>query len=267
MKNKTAVSMGFQGLLIKATKYAVIFLSVLTLMGVFWSTAKLAQTYGSKFEAPVYGAEPTKLQRKHGGEIDSSAEGKLALTNKHGEDVIKLLGKHNLNKDQYFDQIIGSMLRIPTDLQGEYVDSAENWLETSTKSGVNAEQSLLQFDSEFHQAVSIASQKEASAEIERASWLGATIGGATFLACLVIVLVLIQIEANTRLTAEVLSRGNAMPPASSSRPLQPLTSNQGAQASSGAQEKAAAKPAVCPKCGATITGDEVFCEGCGSKLK
>lgn len=55
MTNKAAVASEYQSLIFKSTKYVVIFLSVLSLLGVIWSSVMLATTFGSKFESPVYG--------------------------------------------------------------------------------------------------------------------------------------------------------------------------------------------------------------------
>lgn len=265
MTNK-AVASEYQSLIFKSTKYVVIFLSVLSLLGVIWSSVMLATTFGSKFESPVYGESSAKKSKKHSDQIDTSAEGKLALTTKHGGDIIKLLGRYNLDKDRLFDQIIGSMLRVPTDLQGKYLSSSESWMEASAKAGIKAEQGIYEFDNAFHQAIADAARQENSVEMERVKWIGMAGTGAIFFACLVIVLVLIQIEVNTRVTAELLFRGNFIQPAPSDQTTKPVKNSQGIQASNVLFQQPI-KALTCPKCGASAAEADIFCEGCGSKLK
>lgn len=257
MASKSVVTAGFQTLMFRGTKYVAVLLAVLTLLGVIGAGVMLASTYGSKFESPVYGKSPEKSLEGLRAEVDTSAEAKLALTTSYGKDVIQLLGKSNLNKDIYFDQIINSMLGIPTALHGKYIDTAEDWMEASAKANVNADQAVIEFDRAFRQAVSAAYRQEESAKAERAIWISGGVAGATFFACLVILLVLIQIEANTRVGA---ISGNAGQP-------QPVDLANTQSQTGNAKAQTLVKSPLCPQCGEKVTDTDAFCEGCGAKLK
>lgn len=266
MLSKTAISIGFQSWIFKITKYIVIFLTVLSLLGVAWSGIKLATTFGSKFETPVYSGVAVNAKRDTSSRVNSSAEGKLALNTKHGADILALLGKSNLNKDMYYDQIVASMLRLPVDLQGKYVSSADQWLDASVKAGNKAEQAIVEFDSSFHQAVTESNHLEQSAELERARWIALASGGATFCACLIIILVLLQIEVNTRVTAENMLRAN-LPAAAVSEPFTKTVKNVPVPPAPVVKAPEPVKALICPKCSSAVSQADIFCGGCGHKLK
>ena len=257
--NKSGVANGTQKLLFIVVKYVVLLLTVLSFVGVVWSGLKIVTTFGSTFDTPVYGKLSEKSQNNGDEQIDTGAEAKLALTTKYGESVMKLLGAHNLDKNLYYDQIIASMLSFSKDAQGKYVDSAENWLNASTKAGKEAQQSIMEFDRAFRQSVYEAAAQKNKAKGERALWITAATTGGGILVSLVIVLVLIQIEVNTRITAESTSSENT------DRKLPSDEKTKAGQDSSALKPQA--KPSACSKCGAKITDADVFCEGCGNKLK
>ena len=255
---KSGVANGTQKLLFVVVKYVVLLLTVLSFAGVAWSGRKIVTTFGSTFDTPVYGKLSEKSQNIDDEQVDTGAEAKLALTTKYGESVMKLLGSHNLDKNQYYDQIIASMLHFPKDAQGKYVDSAESWLNASTKEGKNAQQSLMEFDRAFNQSVYEAAAKKNKAKGERAIWITTATTGGGILISLAIVLVLIQIEVNTGIIAKATSGEN------SEKKL------PGEQTTKASPDLSAFKPQVkstaCSKCGAKITEADLFCEGCGNML-
>ncbi len=253
--NQSVVASRTQKLLFIVLKYVVLLLTVISFSGVVWSGIKIATSFGNTFEAPEYGKQNDSSRKNDDEQIDTGAEAKLALTTKYGDSIMKLLGAHSLDKNLYYDQIFASVLGLPKDVQGKYVSSAENWMDVSMKAGKDAQLSIMEFDGAFHQAVYSDVAQKNQAKAARNQWISVATTGGMILVALVLALVLIQIEANTRLAVESLSGEGRDRKQFNEQPVKTI------------QAKVQDMPSGCPQCGASITESEMFCEGCGHKLK
>lgn len=239
--------------------------AIIAFISVFVSIIMLLTTYlGDQFKTPKFepNAENSRLMRRldSGDDEMKQQEAKVKLNQKFGSDLLEIIKENNVPEVKA-DLMIQYMLNLPEEKHAKFVKGWGSFLKdgiayVKSKNDKLENVGLLLTDAyvnEFQKALADEEHGQQKLLIERGI-IASTLIASIFLLILSVMLpVLLKIERNTRGASVIDLKPIPAKPVAPVKTAQTVT-----------QPTAAL---TCPQCKATVTEADVFCEGCGHRLK
>ncbi len=254
-------------------KFFSIGFAVIAFISVFACMAMLLSTYiGDHFKTPKFEAnsENSRLMRKLGDGDDEmkQQEEKVRLNQKYGSELLEIIKENNVPEIKA-EVMINVMLNLPEEKHSKFVSGWDPYLKDGIAYVKSKNEKLENvgmvlteaYVNEFEKAIANEKHGEQELLIQRGV-IAATMVSSIFLLILSVMLpVLLKIERNTRGTVgfEVVPTPKTPVP-----PVKPATT---AKAPIPPAQSSPVASLSCPKCKATVAENDVFCEGCGHRLK
>lgn len=259
-------------------KWLSLIFAFLALLTVIFVAIELL-TLGSSFKTPRFDAQ---AQQTMIGNLPSQQSNvaqqkeQLGLSKDYGSRIISIISKYDIQNVK-MNQIITLMQQMPSEYRDNFISGwsefVHDGIKYAQKNGVYQAQNSTtsnsifggtitestadiltrQYINAFSTAMDAAKINARKDEIKRLSLLGFIVAAVIVFILAMVLPVLVQIEKNTR----ALARSAPSSPLAASPLRQPMVSAGSAQI----------HEALCPKCHAPVTPDDIFCGNCGADLR
>lgn len=237
--------------------FAMLSLAGVVLGGIYWGVSYV----GGGLNVPEFSDEEIQGQVMNRGSRSgiNSQQTKLELTNKYGQEILAIIGRHGV-AGMDTDAVINQMMDIPENRRDKFVPGLQRFMEDGLgqmrREGRMSDQVpfelMMTYINAFDRAVGEEQSSETKNTYERAAMLAAIVFGMGMFILAITLPVLVKIEKNTRGNGGMFEKSANAPsarPASVRQTIDPISPAR-----------------KCQKCEATLGANDAFCNECGQPI-